>query len=309
MDSLKLSDVNLVLADPRNQVRNSLRMALNEAGLRNNNMKDGTEIATVAEAMRGMSLPDILICDADLGSGEIFKMFHAIRHNEIGQNPFLAIIAISWDPTESLVEEVVNSGADFLIAAPFAPQQILDRIKSMVHTRGPFIVTSDYVGPDRRGNEDRDSNIPLIDVPNSLREKALGEFDLGRMRRAIQTTMGVVNSQKMERHAIKLAENAALVADVYATLPETVDPRRLDQLQTSAANLKWLARDAGLAHVGELCEALQTVIHKVRSGPAQDFDKAIQLMKQLSFAIRAAVDPKERTADLARNIADVISSR
>ena len=41
MDDLKLSDVRLVLADPRHVVRNSLRMALNDAGFVNQNIRDG----------------------------------------------------------------------------------------------------------------------------------------------------------------------------------------------------------------------------------------------------------------------------
>ena len=68
------------------------------------------------------------------------KSYHSIRHNEIGKNPFIAIIAVTWDPTVVTIDRVANSSADFILAAPFSPQQLLDRINSLVHHRVPFIV-------------------------------------------------------------------------------------------------------------------------------------------------------------------------
>ena len=103
-------------------------------------------------------------------------------------NPFIAIIAISWDPTAKLVDllQIADQGRtdrhcpadsrarprrdfDSLRArarrvgatptnldggtrtAPFSPKQIaIDRIRAIVHHRTPFVVTSDYIGPDRR---------------------------------------------------------------------------------------------------------------------------------------------------------------
>ena len=77
MTDLKLNDVNLVLVDHRSQVRNSLRMALNEAGLKNNNIKDGADLQTISEAMQVATTPDILICDTGLKGGDVFRMLSA----------------------------------------------------------------------------------------------------------------------------------------------------------------------------------------------------------------------------------------
>ena len=51
MHDLKLKNVNLVLVDPRTQVRTRLRMALNDAGLNNSNILDGPDLGTVLEAL------------------------------------------------------------------------------------------------------------------------------------------------------------------------------------------------------------------------------------------------------------------
>lgn len=309
MSEFKLQDVNLVLIDHRSQVRTGLRMALNEAGIHNNNIIDGPDVSTVLDCMQNAVLPDVLICDAEPRGGDVLKMIHSIRHNELGQNPFLAIIAISWDPTQSLVDKVSNSGADFLLAAPFSPQQIFDRIKSLVHNRTPFIVTSDYVGPDRRYKDRAQSTIPLIDVPNSLRQKVFGEFNAKEFRNQVLASVGDINTQKMERHAVRLAGHADLLVTQYDINPETMDSSHVDQLQVCATDLKWRAHDAGLNPVTELCEALQNVVRRINRAPAQAPAKEIELMKQLSMAIRRAFEVEDREAMLVSDVASAVSAR
>lgn len=308
MTDLKLNDVNLVLVDHRSQVRNSLRMALNDAGLKNNNIKDGADLQTISEALQVATPPDILICDTGLKGGDVFRMLSAIRHNEIGNNPFIAIIAISWDPTAKLVDQFAGSGADYLVAAPFSPQQIIDRIRAIVYNRTPFVVTSDYIGPDRR-DPGRGAELPLIEVPNSLRAKVLGEYNFRLMNQAIEQTLGTINECKMDRHALTLAENAATLAYDYTIKDHAVDPRRVEALSRACSDLRRRAFRAKMNHVAELCEALQNVIQFVRTTPPDSLAKEIELMKQLSFAIRGAVDLREEGSTVIHDIASSINAR
>lgn len=309
MSDLNLNDVNLVLVDHRVQLRNNLRMALNEAGLHYNNIVDGSEIGAVRQSVHGSLGPDIVICDADSRGGDLFELTSAIRNNQIGLNPFLAILALSWDPTETLVRDAANSGADFLIAAPFSPKQILDRIRSLVYNRAPFVVTSEYVGPDRRDGDRRGSTAPLMAVPNSLRDKTMGEFDVRAFGERVRSAIATVSACKMELHAYRLATDAATAASDFARDPYSIDPDCLDRLQISASDLKWRAQKVPLVSIAELCEALQNVLRSVRLGPADGLSKDIELLKQLSMAICAAVDPAEPTDAIAYDIAEAVSSR
>lgn len=309
MSDLNLSDVNLVLVDHRVQLRNSLRMALNEAGLQYKNIVDGAEIGTLSQSLQGSLGPDILICDTDARGGDLFKMSSAIRNNEIGQNPFVAILALSWDPTERLVREAANCGADFLIAAPFSPKQILDRIRSLVFNRASFVVTSDYLGPDRRDGVEREPSAPMLEVPNSLRDKALGQYDAREFREKLKSAISAVTAHKMERHAYRLSEDAKLAAEDFARDPYSIDPACLHRLQVSASDLRWRADKVALLSIMELCEAIQNVVRSVRRGPPESIGKDIELLKQLAFAIRGSVDPADEASSAAYDIADAISAR
>jgi DNA-binding response OmpR family regulator len=309
MSELNLTDVNLVLVDHRAQLRNSLRMALNEAGLQYKNISDGSEIRAVKQSVQGSLGPDILICDADARGGDLFEITRSIRNNEIGLNPFPAILALSWDPTERLVREAANSGADFLIAAPFSPKQILDRIRSLVYNRAPFVVTSDYVGPDRRDGEARDSSATHLEVPNSLRDKALGQYNARAYKEQVELAIDTIGARKMELRAYQLADDATAAADELAGNPNSIDAESLLRLRTSAADLKWRAQKIALTSIVELCQALQNVVGAVHRGPREGLGKNIELLRQLSLAIRAAVDPADQTDMAAYDIASAVSSR
>jgi DNA-binding response OmpR family regulator len=311
MDDLKLSDIRLVLADPRHLVRNSLRMALNDAGFVNQNIRDGGDASVIAEAMSEGFGPDIVICDNDVRDGDLVRLINAIRHGEVGSNPFVSIIAISWKATETRVNEILGTGADLIVAAPFSPQQVLDRIRSLVHSRKQFVVTTDYIGPDRRDGLNRSmgthANLPLIDAPNSLRDKALGEWNASVYRAQVTAALSTVNDYKMVRHAQQLAALAEQVAMEYAARGGEIDRQRLDRLVVSAADLIVRSSSAGLPHVGELAEAVRTVLGEIRRPDAGSRTKQVELLRQLAYAVRQAVVPNEGTATIAHDIASTIS--
>lgn len=308
MDDLRLSDIRLVLADPRHVVRNSLRMALNDAGFINQNIRDGADASVIAEAMAEGFGPDIVICDNDVRDGDLVRLIWAIRHGEVGNNPFVSIIALSWKATGDTVNQILGTGADLIVAAPFSPQQILDRIRSLVHNRKKFAVTTDYIGPDRRDGSGRHTNaLPLIDAPNSLRDKALGEWDATRYRERVGTALSTVNDQKMVRHAQQLSALAEQVAMEYTARGGEIDRQRIDRLALSADDLIARSNNAGLAHVAELGRAVNTVLADLRRPQSASRRKQVELLKQLAVAVRQAVVPSEGTASIAHDIAATIS--
>ena len=99
----------------------------------------------------------------------------------------------------------MDSGADVLVAAPVSPALILDRIDSLVNNRKPFVVTIGYIGPDRRFLDDWESEIELINVPKSLREKALGQFNTSRHKDLVAGTRANINNQKIDRRVFQIS--------------------------------------------------------------------------------------------------------
>lgn len=283
-------------------------MALNEAGLKNANIYEGGDIDSIATAVADPNGPDIVICDVTETAHEACQLFSAIRHNELGTNPFICIVAVAWSPRQPLVSRVVDSGADLLVAAPISPAIILDRISSLVHSRKPFVVTSNYVGPDRRITEEREteSDIELIDVPNSLRDKALGQFDAGKIRQEIDATRASVNGQKIERQAYQVSYLADLITHEFAANPDTLDSRHLANLEKVTNDLKMRAFSAGAKELEELCIPLRQVIRTLIDCDGDYRKRDIDLLSQLSLAVRAAVRPSGENATIAHDISQTV---
>lgn len=308
MADVRFDDISLFLCDPRVQVRSSLRMALNDAGLKNNNIWEGGDLEAITISVADPNGPDIVICDVTENTEDACQIFHAIRHNELGTNPFICIIAVAWSPKQTLVAKVVNSGADVLVAAPISPSLILDRIESLVHSRKPFVVTSDYVGPDRRFLDGRDSDVELIDVPNSLRDKALGQYDAAKLKSEIEAARSDINDHKIDRQAVQVSYLADKILEKFADNNLSEAGQKLGELRKVTNDLKMRAFSAGTKEIEELCVPLRTVIESLITSRGEFSKKDTELLAQLSLAIRASTGagPNGKDTSLARDISKTV---
>jgi DNA-binding response OmpR family regulator len=253
--------------------------------------------------------PDIVICDNDVREGDLVQLISAIRHGEVGSNPFVAIIAISWKATKDTVNDILGTGADFIMAAPFSPQQLLVRIRSLVHNRKKFVVTAQYVGPERRAPRDPEGGdrLPLIDAPNSLRAKAVGEWDPASFHESINVALSTLNGQKIAQHAQQLSVLAEQVALDFTLGGGEIDIQQLERLMVSAEDLLVRSTSGGLSHVAELAAAVKTVLTDLRRTESGRQPRQVELLRQLAYAVRTAVVASSRTASIVHDIASTVS--
>ena len=141
------SKIGIILGDSKNQNRQVLRSALTHEGFRT--VRDFGRMTMIREALNEMQ-PDLLICDAAMPEGDPCKLVEELRHSVVGMNPFLPVIFFTFSADPDLVRKAVNSGADDLLVAPISPAKLFSRIDVLIRNRKPFVVTSDYLGPDRR---------------------------------------------------------------------------------------------------------------------------------------------------------------
>ncbi|PWC57001.1 response regulator [Azospirillum sp. TSO22-1] len=213
--------------------------------------------------------PDLVLIDADgeEAEAEAFKLVRTVRNDANTPNPFAGLIVTTWQPTPVLLMRVTNSGADDLLVKPVSPKQVLDRIGTLIRERKGFVVTADYTGPDRRKSPREGAQIPLLDVPNTLKLKAMGRWDTGHVRQLMATAVRQVSEQKVLRSAVQaaflveFARTGLLAAppdrmalDHLARVPAVVDElvRRLpDDRDTTAAK----AAARALRQLAELIRA------------------------------------------------------
>lgn len=151
--------------------------------------------------------PDLVLIDADgeEAEAEAFRLVRTIRNDVNTPNPFAGLIVTTWQPTPVLLMRVTNSGADDLLVKPVSPKHVFERIATLIKERKGFVVTADYTGPDRRKSPREGAQIPLLDVPNTLRLKATGRWDTAAVRQAMTMAVRLVSEQKVLRSAVQAA--------------------------------------------------------------------------------------------------------
>lgn len=313
MEKLALDQVDILLIDPDRAVRSTIRNILIDNGFRNVTMGGG--IADI-ESKFQINMPDLLISDIKLGDGSLSDFVYKLRHHDVGSNPFLPIIATAWSPTSDDVRSVVQSGADDIVAKPLSAGQLLQRIMMLIKARKPFVVTSAYIGPDRRKpgeDAERGEHIEQIMVPNVLKAKATadGRMNVAQIQREIDACSKKVNLQKLDRHAhqaLWLVER--IVPGLAYGSPDEATSRSLERLLYVAEDTGRRMVGTPFAHVDELCKSLIEVTSRILSAGDFPSPKDVSLLQPLAKAIQRGFDESDsETVQVARKISESVSTK
>lgn len=99
--------------------------------------------------------PDLLITDRRMPGIDGVKVVRTVRQAAVNgdpriPNPRLPIIMLSGDRSQKDVEEARSAGADAFLMKPFTPAKVLERVSTVLGRPTDFVISSAYVGPDRR---------------------------------------------------------------------------------------------------------------------------------------------------------------
>src|SRR5580698_2224826 len=163
MARLSYDSVEALIYDPVSANRTATRAALYSLGFRR------TETVPTLESMVEViqrQPPDIVLAEAQGAGDELCLTIQQLRQGAAGYNPFIVIMVTAWEKSTALINKVVNSGADDLLLRPFSTALLGTRIEAHIERRKGFVITTDYVGPDRRRDLTRPSQVDCFDPPN-----------------------------------------------------------------------------------------------------------------------------------------------
>ncbi|HYG88908.1 MAG TPA: response regulator [Azospirillum sp.] len=305
MPDYDFSLVDAAIVDTQHNSLRLMRDVLGRLGIKKVEVYSGFKDA--AARLTGAT-PDLVLIDADgeEAEAEAFKLVRTIRNDVNTPNPFAGLIVTTWQPTPVLLMRVTNSGADDLLVKPVSPKQVFERIGTLIRERKGFVVTADYTGPDRRKSPREGAQIPLLDVPNTLKLKAMGQWEAAQVRQRMATAVRQVSEQKVLRSAVQaafLVEFARtgllntppdrMALDHLSRVPAVVDElvRRLpDDRDTTAA--KTAAR--ALRQLAELIRA------KAEGGTADG--GGVERAVTLSHELLQASDPNRPLDAMVREV-------
>ena len=239
--------VRLLIADPSPIVRTGLKGALFAQGFRA--ITDTTSYVKLHDLLAQDSV-DLLITSSTLENNETAYLIQQTRHHRLGSNPFVVVIMLLANAEPPYVRKAIDSGADDLLLMPVAPEQLMTRITKLAERRKPFVVTHDYVGPDRRGkNRQFEHSAATLLVPNPMRARIRGGMDGTRLTAQIRDSAGALNHMQIERHA---AQVVWLVSHIGASIRDgAAEPGTL------------------VVHTAKLVATAEDMIRRIKETPAE----------------------------------------
>jgi CheY-like chemotaxis protein len=173
----------------------------------------------------GIENPDLVFLDIDARPDDTYQTIRGIRDGEVGEDPFVVIVAVTGRPDAESVEAALGAGADDMVVKPISALALQQRIVTQIDGRKEFIATDDYLGPDRRAeirNLDAADVVSIV-VPNALRFAATGDAAAAPSAERIQETLQNLSIQKFYYLSQKVARIAGQQQDLMERSKKVVD--------------------------------------------------------------------------------------
>lgn len=308
MKKYNIEDITVVIADPNRQLRTSLKGVLGQHGFRG--IQDAATAPVLEDILRNKT-PDLILSDINMPDGNVCEIINKLRHNTIGNNPYAAVILFTDQGLEDVIGMASQAGVDDIQVKPVVAAKIIKRMEYLVEKRKPFVVTTDYVGPDRRSKpRPGTQQIEQIIAPNSIALKANGQFKPDQFRLQIEQTTWDINAQKIERHVFQVSYLVDHILPAFTSGQITRESlqmvARLRQVSRDIVNR---LEDSDFGHIANLASTLETVANSLWRSGTDPKKKDLNLLPELAAALNATMKTKGAAASVAKKIQSSIEEK
>jgi DNA-binding NarL/FixJ family response regulator len=111
----------------------------------------------------------VMLVDDMLSEMATAPLIRDIRLGVLHAHPFPLVFMLAHQRGVKHLRELVDCGSDAIVLSPISITELFNKIDRFASGRKPFIITHDYIGPDRRSAPREGGNQPLtIETPNPL---------------------------------------------------------------------------------------------------------------------------------------------
>lgn len=280
-----LNNVTVLIGDTKAARASTLADGLKEFGF-------GTTIIalsykeTVAKLEHGGI--DVAILADTLGGGT-FKLVRGIRHMLVGKNPFMTIFCALAPEHVDGAKHALRAGVDSIFVQPVPAKDVTDRVRKVGRVDTPYVVTSEYIGPDRRG-ADRTSAIRRFHVPQTLQAKLRGQnMNYEEFAKKIAPLIEDMMQTRLNSQAARLTAVCKDILSAYMTskiTPLVNEKLKVvsDLLRDAASTSKQLKQHEVMA----LCLSLRDKALDFAERYTQPTEQDIDLLRKLGEAVAIA---------------------
>jgi DNA-binding response OmpR family regulator len=294
MSKLSFDSVDVLIYDPVSSNRTATRAAMYALGFRK------TETVSTLEAFMESvqkAPPDIALCEAQGQAEDLCATIQQVRQGVAGHNPFIVIIVTAWEKNSAMINGVISSGADDLLLRPFSTALLGQRIETHVERRKGFVITTDYVGPDRRKDANRPSDVELFEPPNSLKMKAKDklapEVIARRLDVELKGAREKLTSEKLRRDSFQVCILWRLIQDAPLVSGQTSPD--LAKVQVLAKSIEARSTDTEFQPAVEWCQSVMAAAEGLALGV--DRNASMHLLGHAALSLHQVFHPEKTAAD------------
>ena len=292
----QLSEVEVVLGEANEHVREGMRSVLHDYGFRH--VRTFAHLPDLINAIRECP-PDLLLVSDNIDP-TLFDVVRDIRHFKIGRNPFMIISLMVAAENGEAVRRAILAGADDVMIKPVAPSAMLDRVAYFTMSRMPFIATNDYLGPERRKSGDgRPSSIRRLEVVNTLKAKVEGHrISMMDLDRVVEGSMKDVMATRLDSHGLKLGWVCGHILKAYDE--NRVDAEQKERLLILVGVLKdasHTARAIGQPDLVTICTRLARQVEETAENFRNPTSPQLETIRKLTQAFELAKAVKRGTPE------------
>ena len=294
-------ELRTLIALPDDAARKSLRKTMVTEGMLH--CREVGELPVLVEKIH-QSAPDLLITTIN-PQWDTAELIRKVRHNLLGANPFMVIIVLLEKPDPAMVNKVVNAGADDLLLPPWLGRLVIDRLDNFAQGRKPFLVTHDYIGPERRTvpRQDGGAVSPTMDVPNPVQWLSEGNADRDQFRKKIHAALEQVNLRKIKSAGGQLRYLADRIVEQFVEGGQKAIQPNLQAMLEAADEMGRRAANTDFAPALELTSGLREICLRLQNtGRAPKTDE-VAVLPALADAVVKAIywNDKEPLPQVAAN--------
>jgi len=292
-------DIDVAFFEPTAQMRAVLRNALLAVGYRR--LLDCHSVDDVMRRLRNDTI-DLLIVDSDSDADGIYRVVRQIREGRLGYDPFLAIMALTSNAVPTTIKGVLDVGCDDLITRPTSPKVIAERTANLVHNRKPFVVTPNYAGPERHGQDGTNDDLPKFDAPNALRQKALGGTDIAVDITALNTAREVFVKCRIAKMAAAIGDEALKIKSQLSGGPDIeIQTNQCTRLFDMITKVSELITKESLVELEPLGQSMAKIARSISASPMLN-ERMIAVLHLHGEAIAATVNDREEATVLTATV-------
>lgn len=248
-----IGTVVVAIANP--MIRRALIDAFHQNGAED--ILDVTDWDALAEILAAKAMV-VLIVDDSLSGRPTAELIRKIRHGELHDHPFPLIIMLANTREEHQLRALIDCGPDAIVLTPISISDLFSKIDLLAAGRKPFVITRDYVGPDRRKAPREGAGQPVIfSPPNPLARGG----DAATFQKALKDGQNSLKAAKMECSMGQLAwaMRSGKASDFHELIPmvdHLVESANSPTLKAAAVGLAAALRVGNVPDIMDWCRKL-----------------------------------------------------